>query len=209
LWLDVDTKIRELSGGKHSLDDFAHAFYGMDNGSYVTKTYTFDDVINTLNQVQPFDWKTFLRDRLDYTGGDLPEHGIERGGWKLVFTDTQSQAEKASESIRHATNLSYSIGLIVNQSGHIVDVQWNGPAFQAGLVPGLSIVAVNGRDFSTDGLKDAIDAAKTSQAPIELLVKNVDVYSTVKIDYHGGSRYPHLVRGAGKDLIGAVVAPRK
>ena len=209
LWLDVDTKIRELSGGKRSLDDFAHAFYGMDNGSYVTKTYTFDDVINTLNQVQSFDWKTFLRDRLDYTGGDLPEHGIERGGWKLVFTDTQSQAEKASESIRHATNLSYSIGLIVNQSGHIVDVQWNGPAFQAGLVPGLSIVAVNGRDFSTDGLKDAIDAAKTSQAPIELLVKNVDVYSTVKIDYHGGSRYPHLVRGAGKDLIGAVVAPRK
>jgi predicted metalloprotease with PDZ domain len=209
LWLDVDTKIRELSGGKHSLDDFAHAFYGMDNGSYVTKTYTFDDVVNTLNQVQPFDWKTFLRERLDYTGGELPEHGIERGGWKLVFTDTQGQAEKAYEGIRHMANLSYSIGLIVNQNGRIADVQWNGPAFQAGLVPGLSIVAVNGRDFSLDSLKDAIDAAKTSQDPIELLVKNVDVYSTVKIDYHGGSRYPHLVRGDGKDVIGAIVAPRK
>ena len=209
LWLDVDTKIRELSGGKHSLDDFAHAFYGMDNGSYVTKTYTFDDVVNTLNQVQPFDWKTFLRERLDYTGGELPEHGIERGGWKLVFTDTQGQAEKAYEGIRHVANLSYSIGLIVNQNGRIADVQWNGPAFQAGLVPGLSIVAVNGRDFSLDSLKDAIDAAKTSQDPIELLVKNVDVYSTVKIHYHGGSRYPHLVRGDGKDVIGAIVAPRK
>ena len=209
LWLDVDTKIRELSGGKHSLDDFAHAFYGMDNGSYVTKTYTFDDVVNTLNQVQPFDWKTFLRERLDYTGGELPEHGIERGGWKLVFTDTQGQAEKAYEGIRHVANLSYSIGLIVNQNGRIADVQWNGPAFQAGLVPGLSIVAVNGRDFSLDSWKDAIDAAKTSQAPIELLVKNVDVYSTVKIHYHGGSRYPHLVRGDGKDVIGAIVAPRK
>ena len=209
LWLDVDTKIRELSGGKHSLDDFAHAFYGMDNGSYVTKTYTFDDVVNTLNQVQPFDWKTFLRERLDYTGGELPEHGIERGGWKLVFTDTQGQAEKAYEGIRHMANLSYSIGLIVNQNGRIADVQWNGPAFQAGLVPGLSIVAVNGRDFSLDSLKDAIDAAKTSQDPIELLVKNVDVYSTVKIHYHGGSRYPHLVRGDGKDVIGAIVAPRK
>jgi predicted metalloprotease with PDZ domain len=209
LWLDVDTKIRELSGGKHSLDDFAHAFYGMDNGSYVTKTYTFDDVVSTLNQVQPFDWKTFLRERLDYTGSDLPEHGIERGGWKLVFTDTQGQAEKAYEGVRHAANLSYSIGLVVNQNGHINDVQWNGPAFQAGLVPGLSIVAVNGREFSIDSLKDAIDAAKTSQAPIQLLVKNVDVYSTVKIDYHGGSRYPHLVRGDGKDVIGAIVAPRK
>jgi predicted metalloprotease with PDZ domain len=209
LWLDVDTKIRELSGGKHSLDDFAHAFYGMDNGSYVTKTYTFDDVVSTLNQVQPFDWKTFLRERLDYTGSDLPEHGIERGGWKLVFTDTQGQAEKAYEGVRHAANLSYSIGLVVNQNGHINDVQWNGPAFQAGLVPGLSIVAVNGREFSIDSLKDAIDAAKTSQAPIQLLVKNVDVYSTVKIDYHGGARYPHLVRGDGKDVIGAIVAPRK
>ncbi|RDS84283.1 M61 family peptidase [Dyella psychrodurans] len=209
LWLDVDTKIRELSGGKHSLDDFAHAFYGMDNGSYITKTYTFDDVIKTLNQVQPFDWAKFLRDRLDYTGADLPEHGIERGGWKLVFNDTPNGEEKAYEGIRHGVNLAYSMGLMVNQSGRIGDVQWNGPAFQAGLVPGLTIVAVNGRDYSADVLKDAVTAAKSSQAPIELLVKNVDVYSTVKVDYHGGLRYPHLVRADGKDLIGAIVAPRK
>jgi predicted metalloprotease with PDZ domain len=209
LWLDVDTKIRELSGGKHSLDDFAHAFYGMDNGSYVTKTYTFDDVVNTLNQVQPFDWSKFLRDRLDYTGAELPEHGIDRGGWKLVFDDKPNNEEKAWEGIRHMGNFAYSMGLVVNQSGHISDVQWNGPSFQAGLVPGLTIVAVNGRDFSTDALKDAIADAKNSQAPIELLVKNVDLYSTVKVDYHGGLRYPHLVRADGKDLIGAIVAPRK
>ena len=209
LWLDVDTKLRELSGGKHSLDDFAHAFYGMDNGSYVTKTYTFDEVINTLNQVQPFDWSKFLRERLDYTGTDLPEHGIERGGWKLVFNDTPNGEAKALEGIRHGSaNLAYSIGLMVNGKGTIGDVQWNGPAFKAGLVPGLSIVAVNGHDFSTEVLKDAITAAKTSQAPIELLVKNVDVYSTVKVDYHGGLRYPHLERADGKDLIGAIVAPR-
>ncbi|GFZ86528.1 M61 family metallopeptidase [Dyella caseinilytica] len=209
LWLDVDTKIRELSGGKRSLDDFAHAFYGMDNGSYVTKTYTYEDVINTLNQVQPFDWSTFLRARLDYTGDQLPEQGIERGGWKLVFDDKPNAEEKAMEGIRHGANFAYSIGLTVNQSGHINDVQWNGPAFQAGMVPGLTIVAVNGRDFSTDALKDAITEAKNSQAPIELLVKNVDLYSTVKVDYHGGLRYPHLVRADGKDLIGAIVAPRK
>jgi predicted metalloprotease with PDZ domain len=205
----VDTQIRDLSGGKHSLDDFAHAFYGMDNGSYVTKTYTFDDVVNTLNQVQPFDWAKFLRDRLDYTGSDLPEHGIDRGGWKLVFDDKPNAEEKAWEGIRHSANFAYSMGLVVNQSGRISDVQWNGPAFQAGLVPGLTIVAVNGRDFSTDALKDAIVDAKTSQAPIELLVKNVDLYSTVKVDYHGGLRYPHLVRADGKDLIGAIVTPRK
>ena len=209
LWLDVDTKIRELSGGKRSLDDFAHAFYGMDNGSYVTKTYTFDDVVGTLNQVQPFDWTSFLRQRLDYTGDTLPEQGIERGGWKLVFTDAPNAETKARESSRGSANLAYSIGLTVRSSGMISDVQWNGPAFNAGLVPGFEIVAVNGRNYSSETLKDAVAAAKTSQTPIELLVKNVDLYSTVKIDYHGGLRYPHLVRGDGNDVIGAIVAPRK
>ena len=209
LWLDVDTKIRELSGGKHSLDDFAHAFYGMENGSYVTKTYTFDDVVNTLNQVQPFDWAKFLRARLDYTGAELPEHGITRGGWKLVYTDQPNAETKAMEGIRHGVNLAASIGLSASKTGNIYDVQWNGPAFKAGLVPGLTIVAVDGKDYSPDALKDAITAAKTGNAPIELLVKNVDIYSTAKIDYHGGLRYPHLERAGGKDLLGAIAAPRK
>ncbi len=209
LWLDVDTKIRELSDGKHSLDDFAHAFYGMDNGSYVTKTYTFDDVVKTLNQVQPYDWAKFLRERLDYTGPNLPEHGIARGGWKLVYTDKPNAQTKAMESIRHGADLAASLGLTASKSGTIYDVQWNGPAFKAGLVPGLDIVAVNGKDYSPDALKDAVKAAKGGSAPIELLVKNVDVYSTVKVDYHGGLRYPHLVRAGGKDWLDAIGTARK
>jgi predicted metalloprotease with PDZ domain len=209
LWLDVDTQIRALSGGKHSLDDFARAFYGTDNGSYVTKTYTFDDVINTLNQVQKYDWAKFLRDRLDATGDTLPEHGIEDGGWQLVYTDKPNDSDKAAEKIRHGVNLAYSLGVTVSAKGGIRDVQWGGAAFNAGLVPGLDIVAVNGKDFSSDRLKDAVAAAKDSSAPIELLVKNVDVYNTVKVDYHGGLKYPHLVRAKGKDLIGEITTARK
>jgi predicted metalloprotease with PDZ domain len=205
----VDTQIRALSNGKHSLDDFAHAFFGMDPGSYVTKTYTFDDVVATLNQVQPYDWKAFLRTRLDYTGSELPEHGIERGGWQLVYTDKPNAEEKAAESIHHGINLAYSLGLSASKSGNIYDVQWDGPAFKAGLVPGLTLVAVNGKDYSPDALKDAVTAAKSGNAPIELLVKNVDIYSTVKVDYRGGLRYPHLVRGKGKDVLGAITTPRK
>lgn len=209
LWLDVDTKIRELSHGKHSLDDFARAFYGMENGSYVTKTYTFDDVVNTLNQVQPFDWAAFLRQRLDYVGTELPEHGIERSGWKLVYTDQPNAMDKAMEKVRHGVNLAYSMGLSVGSNGRIFDVQWDGPAFQAGLVPGLTIVAVNGKAFSADALKDAVTAAKGGTAPIELLVKNEDTYTTYRVDYHDGLKYPHLVRGTGKDLFDAIAAPRK
>jgi len=209
LWLDVDTKIRELSHGRHSLDDFAKAFYGMDNGSYVTRTYTFDDVVNTLNQVQPFDWASFLRQRLDYVGTELPEHGIERSGWKLVYTDQPNTMDKAMEQVRHGVNLAYSLGLSAGSNGQIYDVQWNGPAFQAGLVPGLTIVAVNGKAYSPDALKDAVTAAKGATAPIELLVKNVDTYDTYRVDYHDGLKYPHLVRASGKDLFDAIAAPRK
>ncbi|PWK81215.1 glycyl aminopeptidase [Fulvimonas soli] len=209
LWLDVDTQIRALSGGKRSLDDFARLFFGMDPGSHVTRTYTFDDVVAALNQVQPHDWKGFLRQRLDYTGPELPEHGIERSGWKLVYDDKPSAFAKSMESLTHGANLAYSIGLSVSAKGEIRDVQWDGPAFKAGLVPGLTIVAVNGKDYSPQALKDAVTAAKGGSAPIELLVKNIDLYSTVKVDYHGGLRYPHLARAGGKDLFGAIAAPLK
>jgi predicted metalloprotease with PDZ domain len=199
LWLDVDTQIRELSHGKHSLDDFAHAFFGMDPGSYVTRTYTFDDVVATLNQVQPYDWRTFLRSRLDYTGDQLPEHGIERGGWKLVYTDKPSDAVKAIESRRHFTDLTYSLGVSIGKDGAISDVLWDGPAFKAGLSPGMSIVAVNGKEFSGDAIKDAVTAAaKDKSQPVELLVKNFDEYQTIKVPYHDGLKYPHLEQVKGQ-----------
>jgi len=209
LWLDVDTKIRDLSGGKHSLDDFARAFYGMDNGNYATKTYTFDDVVSTLNGVQPFDWAGFLRQRLDATGNTLPEHGIENGGWKVVYDDKPSGFDKTAETLRKSTNFAYSLGVQVSDKGVIQDVQWDGTAAKAGLVPGLTIVAVNGKDFSGQALKDAVTDAKSTTTPIEFLVKNIDEYSTVKVDYHGGLKYPHLVRGDGKDLISVIATPRK
>ncbi|NII06625.1 M61 family metallopeptidase [Luteibacter anthropi] len=209
LWLDVDTKIRELSGGKHTLDEFARAFHGVDNGSYVPKTYTFDDVVNTLNSVQPYDWKSFLRQRLDDHGNALPEHGIEGGGWKLVYDDKPSAFAKTSEKTRGNINLSYSLGISVSAKGEVRDAQWEGLAARAGLVPGVTIVAVNGKDFSGQGLKDAITEAKGTTAPIDFLIKDVDDYRHVTVNYHDGLKYPHLVRGDGKDLIGAIATPLK
>ncbi|MEX1826195.1 M61 family metallopeptidase [Luteibacter sp. CQ10] len=207
LWLDVDTKIRTLSGGKHTLDEFARAFYGMDSGSYTPKTYTFDDVVNTLNGIQPYDWKSFLRQRLDATGDGLPEKGIEGGGWKLVYDDKPTPFMKTGEKTRKAVSLAYSLGVVVTDKGEIQDAQWDGVAAKAGLVPGVTIVAVNGKDFSTKGLKDAITDAKNGTAPIDFLVKDVDDYRHIAVDYHGGLKYPHLVRGEGKDLIGLIAKP--
>ena len=210
LWLDVDTKIRQLSHNRRSLDDFAKAFYSMDNGSYVTKTYTFDDLVGALDAVQPFDWATFLRTRLDYTGSALPERGVERGGWKLVYTDTPSDYDAAVSRAHHLVDLAYSIGATMSGKGEVSDVQWEGPAFKAGLVPGMKIVAVAGGHFSGDALKDAIRKAKSGKRPIELLVKYLGTYSTLRIDYHDGLQYPHLVRVKGTpDYLGDIATARK
>ena len=86
---------------------------------------------------------------------------------------------------------------------------WDGPAFNAGLSPGMTIVAVNGQSYDPDGLKDAVAAAKDSSQPIELLVKNFDEYQTIRIDYHGGLKYPHLERETGKpDTLAQLIKAR-
>ena len=72
----------------------------MDDGSFVTRTYVFDDIVRALNSVQPYDWATFLRARLDGHGPGAPLDGITRGGYKLVYTDTPSDYFKLSEANR-------------------------------------------------------------------------------------------------------------
>ncbi len=213
IWLDVDTKLRELSGGKKSMDDFAHAFYGMDPGSYVMHPYTFDDLVATLNQVQPFDWAAFLHQRLDSTQEGAPLGGITRGGYELGYSETPSEYFKATEKVRKNQNCMFSIGLQVDTSEHrrgeIQDVLWNSPAFKAGMGPGMKLVAVNGRAYDADKhvLTDAITAAKTSKTPIRLLVREQDTFISFDVDYHGGLKYPVLTRTAGKiDYLDAIIA---
>ncbi|KZC35872.1 peptidase M61 [Rhodanobacter sp. FW510-R12] len=213
MWLSVDAKIRALTHDRKSLDDFARAFFGVDNGSYVTKTYAFDDVVAALDGVAKYDWAGFLRARVDAIGPPLLD-GLEGTGWKLVYTDKESAYEKQynsrPEPSRHLYNFAWSIGLTMADKGRINDVRWNGPAFKAGVSTGAAIVAVNGQDYSDDVLKNAITAAKTDKAPIQLLLKYQGGYRTVPVDYHGGLQYPHLVRVAGTpDYLSEIVAARK
>ncbi|HBK46399.1 MAG TPA: peptidase M61 [Xanthomonadaceae bacterium] len=196
VWLAVDAKLRELTRDKRSIDDFARAFFGMDNGDWDVNPYTFEDIVATLGGIADYDWAGFLRSRIDGHGPVVD--GIEASGWKLVYRDKPSEAFKALETRSKGVNLTYSLGLATNGQGVLTDVLWDGPAFDAGLAPGMTIVAVNGRQYDNDGLKDAVAAAKGTQAPIELLVKQFDRYQTVRIGYHGGLLYPGLERIAGK-----------
>ena len=192
IWLDADTLIRELSGGKRSLDDFAKAFFGVDNGSYVPKTYRFEDVVATLNGVQPYDWATFLKTRLEGHGPGAPLDGLARGGYRLVYTPVPTDYFKANEARRKSVDLTYSIGVVLDKDGTLADVAWDGPAFKAGLIQGAQVIAVGGVAYDADLLKTAITAATDPAKPVELLVKSGDRYRTVKLTYQGGLRYPRL-----------------
>ncbi|MBD7921762.1 M61 family metallopeptidase [Xanthomonas bonasiae] len=196
LWLETDAKLRELSGNKRSIDDFAKAFFGMHDGAWDVNPYTFEDIVATLDGVAKYDWATFLRSRLDGHGSLVG--GIEASGWKLVYTDQPNEAIKTYEATKKGVGLTYSLGLSLDEKGNVQDVLWDGPAFDAGIIAGNSVVAVNGREFSADTIKEAITAAKGGTAPIELLVKRGNRYDTLRIAYHGGLQYPHLERIAGK-----------
>ena len=209
IWLDADTLIRERSGGKRSLDDFARRFFGAEDGRWTPLTYTFDDVVAALNAVEPYDWHSFLRTRLDGHGPGAPLDGLKRGGYRLAFDATPSAFVKANEAERKITDLTYSLGLVVGEGGVLSSILWEGPAFKAGLIGGTTLVAVNGTAYTPAGLKAALTAGKGKGGGVDLLVKSGDQYRTVRVAYDGGLRYPHLVRdGAGAPSLDAIAAPR-
>jgi predicted metalloprotease with PDZ domain len=206
IWLDVDTLIRERSGGKRSLDDFAKAFFRLNDASYV-KTYRFEDVVKTLNDVQPYDWAAFLHTRLDSHGPGAPLDGLTRGGYRLVYNDSETEFFRSSEG--GATDLSFSLGLIASPTGAITDVLWDGPVFKAGIVPGMQVIAVNGFAYDSDRLKSAVREAFGAGPGFDLLIKKGIAYRTVRIDYHEGLRYPHLERLANEPArLDDILAPK-
>ena len=209
IWLDADVLIRTRSNGKLSLDDFCRRFHGGQDTAPVVKPYTFDDIVNTLNEVTPYDWRSFLNARVNTVSPHAPLDGIANGGWKLVYTDKPNTEVRIGDHARKSVDLSYSIGVLLKEDGTVMDVNPNFTAFKAGVAPGMKILSVNGRTWSTNVMHDAIASSKTSAAPLELVVENGSFTETYKVNYHGGERYPHLERDNTKpDVLGDVIKSR-
>ena len=205
-WLWVDVIIRQQSKGAKSIDDFCHLFHGAPSTGPALKTYTFDDVVNTLSQVVSYDWRGFWNERLTNHGPGAPLGGIEAGGWKVVYDENPSEMLSAAAGADHFVPSGFSIGLSVNGEGQITDTTEGEVAAKAGIGPGMKVVAVNGRRFTPEVLRDAVKAAKNSREPIDLLVENSDYYKTYSLDYHAGEKYPHLIRDDSKpDLLGEIL----
>jgi predicted metalloprotease with PDZ domain len=205
-WLWVDAIIRQQSKGKKSIDDFCHLFHGAPSTGPALKTYTFDDVVNALNQVVAYDWRGFWTERLTNHGPGAPLGGIEGSGWKLTYDETPSEMLSNQASMYHFVPSGFAIGLNLRDDGGINDTIEGEVAAKAGIGPGMKVIAVNGRHFSPEVLRDAIKASKNSNGTIDLLVENTDYYKTYKLDYHGGESYPHLVRDESKpDLLSEIL----
>jgi predicted metalloprotease with PDZ domain len=195
IWLDVDTTIRKMTNGKKTLDDFVAKFHGLggDTGPKVVP-YTFDDVVAGLNSIVPNDWATFLRSRVDSNAYHAPLGGLENGGYKLTYTDKPNAWSEMEDLQSESFDFWYSLGLHVNKPGKVSDVLKGGIADKGGFGPGMRILAVNGRAYTPDVLKAAVCDGKDSGPAVELIVENTGYYKVIKLDYHGGERYPRLER---------------
>ena len=212
IWLEADQIIREGTKGAKGLDDFAKAFFGIRDGDWGQVPYEFGDVVSALNGVYAYDWAKFLHERIDDHGRPAPLAGVEKAGYKLVWKPEANPYEKARNAKAKSTSLTYSLGVTLDKEGRVSSTLWDGPAFNAGIVTGTKIVAVNGEAMSDEVITKAITAAKGGSNAIELLVQRGDRFFTVPIHYHYGLRYPWLERAApgngpvGLDLL---LSPRR
>jgi predicted metalloprotease with PDZ domain len=212
VWLEADQIIRAGTGGKKGLDDFAKGFFGIRDGDWGEVPYEFDDVVAALNAVYPHDWAGFLTTRLRTPGQPAPLAGIEAGGYRLVWHDEPNPYDRARMAAGKTLSLFHSLGVTLDKDGKVLSCRWDSPAFNAALVPGARIIAVNGQVYDPDALKEAITAAKGISLPMELIIQRGDKVLPVSIAYHDGLRWPWLERAnpgkapAGLDLL---LSPRR
>src|SRR5262249_47617569 len=177
------------------------------------KPYSYQDVITTLSTIAAYDWDGFFKKRVYSVQSDLTAAGFEAMGWRIVYdatpNDVMTQVFLSSTSPdAMPLDLAASIGLVVKKES-IADVVPGSPADKAGLMPEAKILAVNGRAFSVDVLKDAVSDTLHG-VPLDITVNNRGLVQRFTLDYAGGPRYPHLQRIPDRpDLLTEFGKPRR
>jgi predicted metalloprotease with PDZ domain len=209
IWLEADALLRQKTNGARGMDDFARGFFGGADGDYSARAFTLADVAAGLNAVAPHDWMGFLTQRTTEKAPRAPMNGLEMGGYRLVYTEEATSYFKDTEKRAGEVNLSFSLGMVVGKNGHLTQVIWDGPAFEAGLTIAAEIVAVNGIAYSEGVLREAVAAAKGGREPIRLIVKSGRSVREVPVMWTGGHRYPRLEKvGTGEGSLDRLLMAR-
>ncbi len=208
-WLEADTLIRRLSGGRRSLDDFCQHFLGGASTPPEVRPYDFAAVVTALNDVQPYDWRKFWEERLARHDGKGLDQGVLQSGWKMVFDGGPAVMHRAHEADDRDIDARFSLGFYVNDDQTLSDIIPGTPADKAGLSPGDKVIAVNDRKWSKEELRDALELTAHGGSSVSLLIERGDAYRRVELSYSGGAREPHLERVQGTpDLLSAIAKPR-
>jgi len=207
IWLEADTIIRKQTQGRKSLDDFCRIFHGAPISPPQVKPYTFESIAEAMNGIAQYDWKGFFDARLHRTGTDrAPLGGTEAGGYQLAYTARPSEAQRATEQIRQNAGFEFSIGLKLNPDGAVIDIRPETAAARAGIGPGMKVIAVNDRKYSSEVLREEIRNAKNGGS-LELVVANGRAFSTYKLNYHDGEKYAVLERNSQPPLLDDILKP--
>ncbi|MBW6527810.1 hypothetical protein KZ813_13260 [Sphingomonas sp. RHCKR7] len=207
LWLAVEARLRERTGGRRGLDDFAQAFFAGATPNAPTQTYTFEALCVALEAVAQGEWAGFLTTWLEAHDELDTLIGLRALGWNLVYTNTPTETFRQHEAELGGLDLTYSLGMTVMADGRIGAVSWQGSAFTAGLAPGAKILAVSSEPFSTERLLQAVRRSET--VPITLTAEQDGGRRDYHLSYKGSLRYPSLERFAEKaDRLSRLLAPR-
>ncbi len=209
VWLEVDATLRARTRGEKGMDDFAKSFFAGPDGKWEARGFTLEEIASKLNALSPYDWAGFLKARLSEKQPNAPLSGLTLGGYRLVYTSEPTPFFRDTEKRGGELNLSFSLGMSVGKGGHVSSILWDGPAFNAGLTTAAEIIAVNGRAYSEDALREAVTAAEGGKEPIRLIVRTGQRVREVPIQWNGGLRYPRLERiGLGDGSLDLLLAPR-
>ena len=208
IWLEVDALLREKTNGKRGIDDFAKAFFGVQDGDWGVLPYTTDTITTILNDLAPHDWQGFFNERLTQTGDGAPLQGFTKSGYTLSWSETPNKALADSMRTGRFLDLTFSGGLTIGAAGRITQVIWGSPAFAAGLKVGDQLLAVNGESYTDETMKQALIANKDSAQPLTLIAKADSKVRTTELLWNQGLRYPALTRsGKGQDWLARLLKP--
>jgi predicted metalloprotease with PDZ domain len=203
IWLEADSIIRRVTNGNRSMDDFCRAFFATDGRQGEIAPYTFDEVAATLNAVAPYDWKAFLRTRLDMTGPDrAPLDGLTASGWDLVYGDVPNRVQVARDKVRQMLEERFSLGLLLADDGAVIDVVRDSPAWKAGLGPYMKVLAINGQAWSPQNLRQAIGIGDST---VRLTMRNGS--QTWQAEMKAQKTYPTLKRNGNRDTLSEILKP--
>ena len=213
IWLEADMKVRELSGGARSLDDFCRRFFGRSTpetgGTPTLAPYAFGEVLATLDELAPYDWRGFFAERVERVQEHAPTGGLEAAGWKLAYSAERNLFMAGREKTRETIDWSYGLGIKTDDDGELLEVVQDSPAFAAGLAPGGKLVGVDGVEFSPEALRSGMERAVAAGRPLALLVERRGELRTAEVTLVRGAVFPHLERiAATPDALARIFAPR-